>query len=163
MSLTLIQLAIGLYNRVIRLACHMELVQCKLRHRRGMCNCDDAYQVSVSSARHADAGKRRYTGANSSRPNTCFIDVSQYEELLQCIKRQENKIAQLRQAHRQQSNLFIGASEYSHRSNEPPVDSGFHRVLGSSKANTQARSDLCQCTQKAQAPDFNEKHQRLYR
>jgi len=128
-----------------------------------MCNCDDAQQVSVSSVRHADAGIRHETGANSSRPDTCGIAVPQYEELLQCIKRQENEIAQLRQAHRQKSNTFIGASKYSHRSNKPPVDSGLHYAPASSKASTQSRSDLCQCPQKAQAPDFNKNHQRHHR
>ena len=132
------------------------LMQCKVGHRRGMCDCDDTQQVSVSSARHANAGIWRDTGANSNRPDTCGIDVPQYEELLQCIKRQENEIAHLRQAHRQQSNIFIGASKYSHCSNKPPVDSGFHCVPVSSKVRTQARSDLCQCPQKAQAHDFNE-------
>ena len=130
-----------------------------------MCNCDDAQQTSGEC--HADAGKPCGTGANSSRPDTCSMDVPQYEELLQCIKRQENEIAQreneiaqLRQAYQQQPNIFFGAAKYSQRSNKLPIDSGLQCAPVLGKVSRQARSDLRQCAQKAQTPDFNENRQR---
>ena len=67
-------------------------VKCKLGHLRGMCNCDDAQQVSVSSARHADAGIRRDTGANSSRPDTCGIDVPQSKNFFSVLNAKKTKL-----------------------------------------------------------------------
>jgi len=130
------------------------LVQCKLGHRRGMCNCDDAHQVSVSSARHADAGKRRDTGANSSRPDTCVIDVPQYEKLFQCIKHQKTKLHSCTKPIDSKIiyllvhlNIFIVVINHQ-------LILAFYCVPVSSKANTQERSDLCQCTQKGAGTRF---------
>jgi len=154
-----------MYSRVSGQAYSKIAAQCKLGHRLGMCNCVDAQQASGEC--HADAGKPCGTGANSSRPDTCSMNVPQYEELLQCIKRRENEIAQreneiaqLRQAYQQQPNIFFGAAKHSLRSNKLPIDSGLQCAPVLSKVSGQAWSDFRRCTQKTQTPDFNENRQR---
>ena len=69
---------------------HKSFAQRREGHSRGRADYGDAQQIET--ARYP--GKKRVTGANSGRPDIPVTNAPQYEELLQCIKRQENEIAQ---------------------------------------------------------------------
>jgi len=72
------------------------------------------------------------------------MDAFHYQELLQCIKRQENEIAQLRQACMGSQQELGGptiTSRYSHDDNNLPAKSGRKSGLSLEATNTKSQRD----------------------